>query len=259
MATEGALSRSVADAAAVLDVISDPDPYAWWNAPRPERPFAHEVGADPGHLRVAVCTVSGLELPVAAEAVAAVEHAGRLFEAAGHHVSRLDVDVFNLSAMGPFLNVVNSGLSEFEGIDWDQVEPHNRAALAAGEVVDSLTLAHSLGELQRLTRTIVARFDDEFDLLVTPTMTVEPPAVGLLEAVHAAAAPVTDIVAMAAFTAIYNITGQPAISLPLHIAASGLPVGVQIVAGPWRDAQLIRVASQLEQADPWADRFPRFD
>ena len=101
-----------------------------------------------------------------------------------------------------------------------------------------------------------ARFYDEFDLLVTPTMTIEPPKVGLLEAVHAEAGPTTEIVAMAAFTAVFNITGQPAISLPLHMAPSGLPVGVQIVAGPWREAQLIRVSAQLESADPWAERVP---
>jgi amidase len=65
-------------------------------------------------------------------------------------------------------------------------------------------------------------------------------------------------VAMAAFTAVFNITGQPAISLPLHQAASGLPVGVQIVAGPAREARLVQVASQLEQADPWSHRFPTF-
>ena len=101
------------------------------------------------------------------------------------------------------------------------------------------------------------RFDTEFDLLVTPTMSIEPPPVGLLEAVHAGAGgPVIEVVAMAAFTAIFNITGQPAISLPLHMAASGLPVGVQIVAGGWREAQLVRVASSLEQADPWAGRSP---
>jgi amidase len=124
--------------------------------------------------------------------------------------------------------------------------------------VDSAVFTRSLIELHQLTRTIVARFDDEFDLLVTPTMTVEPPKVGLLEAVHAGAgAPVLDIVAMAAFTAVYNITGQPAVSLPLHVAPSGLPVGVQVVAGPWREAQLIRVASQLEAAAPWSGRYPR--
>jgi amidase len=259
MATEGALARTVADTAAVLDVISAADPYAWGNAPRAERRFADEVGSDPGRLRVALCTVSSLGLPVGEEPVAAVERAGRLLEAAGHQVSRLDGDVFDPSALEPFLHVVNAGLSEVMDCDWDRVEPHNQAALAAGRAVDSVTFARSLAELQRMTRAVVTRFDDEFDLLVTPTMSVEPPMVGLLEAVHAGAgAPIMDIVAMAAFTAIFNITGQPAISLPLHVAGSGLPVGVQIIAGPWREAQLIRVASQLEEADPWFDRFPRF-
>ncbi|MGA3146416.1 MAG: amidase [Acidimicrobiales bacterium] len=257
MVTEGALSRTVADSAAVLDVISAPDPFAWSNAPRPTRPFADEVGADPGRLRVALCTVSALGLQVAAEAIAAVEHTGRLLEAAGHHVSTLDTDVFDPEGLGPFLHVINAGLAETDGIDWERVEPHNRAAYAAAEEVDSLTFVRSLGQLQRMSRKIVARFDTEFDLLVTPTMSIEPPGVGLLDAVHAGAgAPVLEVVAMAAFTAIFNITGQPAISLPLHVAASGLPVGVQIVAGPWREAQLVRVASFLEQADPWSGRHP---
>ncbi|HEY4947753.1 MAG TPA: amidase [Acidimicrobiales bacterium] len=258
MVTEGALSRTVADTAAVLDVISAPDRYAWWNAPVPERPFADEVGADPGRLRVALCTVSALGLPVADQPAAAVDHAGRVLESLGHQVSHLDVDVFDLSGLEPFLNVVNAGLSEYPDIDWTRVEPHNQAGYAAAEAVDSAVFTRSLIALHQLTRTIVARFDDEFDLLVTPTMTVEPPKVGLLEAVHAGAgAPVLDIVAMAAFTAVYNITGQPAISLPLHVAPSGLPVGVQVVAGPWREAQLIRLASQLEAADPWSGRYPR--
>lgn len=260
LATEGALTRTVADAAAVLDVISAPDPYAWWNAPAPSRPFSAEVGSDPGRLRIGLCTVSALGLPVAEEPLAAAEHAGQLLEALGHQVSRLDADVFDPSGLGPFLNLLNSGMGDATGIDWTRVEPHNRAAYAAAESVNSLVLTRSLTELQCETRVVAARFDDDFDLLVTPTMTVEPPKVGLLEAVHAdPGAPVMDIVAMAAFTAAYNITGQPAISLPLHQASSGLPVGVQIVAGPWREAQLIRVAAQLEEADPWAGRFPRFD
>jgi amidase len=256
MSTEGALSRTVADSAAVLDLISIPDPYAWWNAPLPDRPFLDEVGADPGRLRVALCSVSALGMPVAAEPAAALDHAGRLFEAAGHHVVRLDADVFDAAGLMPFLNVVNAGLGEEVGIDWDRVEPHNRAGLAAAQGVDSLTLAASIAELHRLTRVIVARFDAEFDLLVTPTLTIEPPEVGLLEAVHRQGGPVAEVVAMAAFTAVFNITGQPAISLPLHVAPSGLPVGVQIVAGPWREAQLVRVASQFEQAAPWSDRWP---
>ncbi len=262
MSTEGALSRTVADTASVLDAISAFDPHAWWNAPRLERPLADEVGVDPGPLRVALCTVSALGLPLDEQVIAAVEHAGRLLEAAGHTVITLDADVFDPAGLGPFLHVVNAGLSEVEGFDWELVEPHNRAGKEAAEAVDSLTLARSVAELQRMTRTIVARFDDEFDLLVTPTMSIEPPPVGLLAAAHAGAGtgmPPLEVVAMAAFTAVFNITGQPAISLPLHTSPSGLPVGVQIVAGPWREAQLVRVASQLEQADPWAGRFPGLD
>ncbi len=262
MSTDGALTRTVADSAAVLDVISAPDPHAWWNAPRPERPYADEVGADPGRLRVALCTVSALGLPVADGPVAAVEHAGRLLEAAGHQVTWLEADVFDPAGLGPFLHVVNSGAAEVDGLDWDRVEPHNQAARRAAEGVDSLAFVRSLSELKLLTRSILRRFDHEFDLLVTPTMTIEPPEVGLLEAVHAGAGtgmPPMEIVAMAAFTAVFNITGQPAVSLPLYQAPSGLPVGVQLVAGPWQEARLVRVASQLEQADPWAGRHPTVD
>ncbi len=261
MSTEGVVSRTVADTASVLDVISAFDPHAWWNAPPLQRPLAQEVGADPGALRVALCTVSALGLPLDEQVIAAVEHVGRLLEATGHAVTTLDADVFDPAGLGPFLHVVNAGLSEAEGFDWDKVEPHNRAGKAAAEGVDSLTLARSVADLQRMTRTIVARFDDEFDLLVTPTMSIEPPRVGLLAAAHEGAGtgmPPMEVVAMAAFTAVFNITGQPAVSLPLHVSPSGLPVGVQIVAGPWREDVLVRVASQLEQADPWSARFPTY-
>lgn len=256
MATEGVLTRTVADTAAVLDLIGAPDPYAWSNAPVPDRPFVEEVGADPGRLRVALCTTSALGLPVAPEPVAAVERAGNLLESLGHHVTRLDADVLDPAAFLPFLNVVNAGLGESEGIDWSKVEPHNRNAYQAGRNVDSLTMVRSYSELARFARTVVARFDDEFDLVVTPTMAIEPPRAGILEAVLASAGPTDEIVAMAAFTCLYNMTGQPAISLPLHMAPSGLPVGVQVVAGPWHEAQLLRVAAQLESAEPWAGRFP---
>jgi amidase len=137
------------------------------------------------------------------------------------------------------------------------MEPHNRVAFGNGRALDSLEFVRSLSALQLQSRQLLARFDDEFDLLVTPTMAIEPPAVGLLAQVHAQPDfPPMEVVAMAAFTALFNITGQPAVSLPLHVAASGLPIGVQIVAGAFRDAQLIRVASQLEAADPWIDRYP---
>ena len=257
MSTEGVLTRTVADTAAILDELSRPDRLAWWSPPAQDRPFADEVGADPGRLRIAVNTVSALGIDVAPEPLAAVERAATLLESLGHDVVRLGADLFDPSGLGAYLNLMNAGMAAYPGLDPERIEPHNRAALDAARALDSLDYARSLAELQVQSRSILARFDEEFDLLVTPTMAIEPPPVGLLAAVHAQPEfPITEIVSMAAFTAIFNITGQPAVSLPLHVAASGLPVGVQIVAGAWCDAQLIQVASQLEALAPWADRVP---
>ncbi len=255
LSTEGVVTRTVADTAAILDCISAPDPLAWWSPPTKERPFIDEVGADPGRLRVAVNTVSAMGVEVAPEALAAVDRTTKLLESLGHEVVYLDADLFDPAGLGAFLNLMNSGLADYPELDPDRIEPHNRASLQAGLDLDSLAFSRSLMDLQRLTRGLLARFDDEFDLLVTPTMAIEPPPVGLLAQVHAEPDfPPMDIVAMAAFTALFNITGQPAVSLPVHVSASGLPIGVQIVAGAFRDGQLIRVASQIEEAAPWAHR-----
>jgi amidase len=257
LSVEGALTRTVADSAAILEVISAPDPLAWWSSPPKERPFTEEVGADPGRLRVAVNTVSALGVEVATECLAAVDHAAGLLESLGHEIVHLDADLFDAAELVHFLNLMRSGFGGHLDLDPAGMEPHNRVAYEGGRSLDSLEYVRSLSSLQLLSRGQLARFDDEFDLLLTPTMAIEPPPVGLLAQVHAQPDfPPMEIVAMAAFTALFNITGQPAVSLPLHVSASGLPVGVQIVAGASRDGQLIRVASQLEAADPWIDRYP---
>lgn len=254
---EGTLARTVADAAAMLDVTSVPDRNAWLFAPTPPWPFADEPGTDPGPLRVVLNTHSALGIEVDAEAVAAVEKAGRLLEAAGHQVDYLDADLFDPVGLGPFLQVVNSGLAEYDDIDWTKVEPHNQAGYAAAQALDSATFTRSVLSLRHMTRQIVSRFGDEFDLYVSPTMAIEPPRVGVLEHTHASPElPPLEVLSMAAFCALFNITGQPAISLPLHEATSGLPVGVQLVAAPWEEGRLLRVAAQLEAAAPWADRRP---
>jgi amidase len=105
---------------------------------------------------------------------------------------------------------------------------------------------------------MVARWGSDFDILVTPTMAIDPPVAGtvLTEAHTHPDIPPADVLGMAAFTATFNITGQPAVSLPLHWTQAGLPVGVQFVGGPWQESLLLRVAAQLEQASPWADRRP---
>jgi len=258
MAIEGAVCRTVADAAAVLDVISGPDRLMWDNAPVPESPFSKAPGTSPGTLRVGLLSTSALGLPVADACSEALKKAGTVLENLGHKVFTVDEDVFTADAIPPFLNVVNSGLGDYEGIDWSKTEPHIRSGLEQGKQIDSLTLVHSLAELQRQVRKIVARWGQDFDVLVTPTMSIEPPVAGtVIEDVHANPdAPSLTVVAMVAFTAVYNITGQPAISLPLHVSEAGLPIGVQFVGGPWQETLLLQLAAQLEEAAPWADRRP---
>ncbi len=258
MSVEGVLCHTVADAAGILDCISRPDPLVWEQAPAPERPFASEVGADPGSLRVALLTTSGLGLAVDAACRHAVEHTGRLLDSLGHRVDVLDDDVLDPSLVVPFLHVVNASYGAFDGIDWARVEPHNAAGHAAGLALDALTVVSSLNQLRRATPPTVARWGREFDVLVTPTMAIEPPRAGeVLAAAHATPAmPPLTVLAMVAFTVLYNVTGQPAVSLPLSRADSGLPVGVQLVGGPWGEAALVRLAAQIEEAAPWRDRHP---
>ena len=139
MSIEGAVTRTVADTAAILDCISGPDPHAWSNAPAPEVPFSQVVGTDPGSLRVALLVTSALGMPIEPEPMAALERAGALFEQLGHKVFTIDTDVFAPDAIQPFLDVINTGFAEYEGIDWEKVEPHNKASYASAMKADSLT------------------------------------------------------------------------------------------------------------------------
>jgi amidase len=259
-AVPGVVTWDVADTAAILDVTCGPDRGQWYNAPAPERPFRDEVGTSPGRLRIGLVDEAPFGLPmepVCAEAAAAAASA---LEGLGHHVERVPLDVPD-EIIEPFFNVANSGLAGYAGIDWDQAEPHVRANRAAAMAVDSLTYVASVGLLQKLSRQIVGRWGREFDIMVTPTMTIEPPAAGeVLAAVHGSATggePALQVFQMAVLTSGFNVTGQPAISLPTHVTDGGLPIGVQLVAGPWEEALLLRVAAQLEQALPWGGRRPK--
>lgn len=256
---EGAVTRNVADTAAILDVICGPDRGQWYNAPAPARPFLDEVGADPGSLRVGLAVEAPFGLPVDQECATAAQEVASALEKLGHHVEQVRLDVPD-EFLPSFLNIVNSGLADYEDIDWDRVEPHIRANRQAAMAIDSLTYVRSVHQLQRATREMSGRWGRDFDLLVTPTMAIEPPRAGeVLAAVHAGAdtgAPALQVFQMAVFTSGFNMSGQPAISLPTHTTPDGTPIGVQLVAGPWEEAVLLRVAAQLEEALPWAARRP---
>jgi len=259
-AVEGVVSHTVADTAAVLDAISQADPLGWWNAPAPARPFADEVGADPGSLRIAVLTETALGLPTAPACEEAVQGAVAALEAAGHRVVDVVPDFAIEAFIANFVTVVNSGLAAYDDrVDWSKVEEHNRLSREAAGTIDCISYAKAVIALQAWTRTVNAQWGDGFDVLVTPTMAIEPaPAGQILREVQADPGGISPTVLHSVlFTAVFNMNGLPAISLPLHQSAdSGLPIGVQLVAGPWQESTLIQLSAQLEQAMPWNDRHP---
>lgn len=257
MATEGALCRTVGDSAAMLDCLAGPERTVWNNAPPPPRPFADEVGVAPGRLRVALIHQAPFGLRVGEGPRQALRRSGELLEAAGHLVQEVDLELISPQMFESFLAVVNSGLADYPNVDPERLEPHNAASYRAAQGVDSLALVRALAQLQEHSHQLLQRWGQDFDVLVTPTMAIEPPPAGsLLQEVHRHPEfPPEGIISMAIFTAVFNVTGQPAISVPVHWH-DGLPIGVQLVGGPWGEAQLIRVASQLEEASPWAHRRP---
>jgi amidase len=262
LATSGVLARTVADLAAGIDVLSVHDPGAWWSPPTPAGSLASAVReAPPRGLRIAAMHAApGELLPVDPACASAVDVALLALSAAGHHPEATLPEMPSpdelVSAFGTIWNVGAAGIPL---ADPDAVEPVNRALSDAARAVDSLAYVEAVIHTQALSRRIVESFVAGFDLLVTPTMACLPPRVGAWRE-GADTDPMIALIncfPMAIFTSIFNITGLPAMSVPVHHDdATGLPVGVQLVAAPWREDLLVQVASQLEQSLPWRDRRP---
>lgn len=256
--TEGALCRTVEDAAAVLDAISYPDTSGYLQAPPPRRPYRQEVAADPGRLRIGVLTKAPFGLEVAPAPREAVERTAGLLGDAGHQVAETKVELASLEMMGALFAVINTGIADYPEVDPAGVEPHIAEQVRQGRATDSIAFVQGLRQIQLFARELVSAWGRDFDVLLTPTMAIEPPAAGtVLAALHEnPAVPPLEVVSMATFTAPFNVTGQPAVSLPLHWTEAGLPIGVQLVGTPFDEVSLIRLASQLENLAPWAERRP---
>jgi amidase len=253
---EGVVSRTVADSAAVLDAIARVDPLAWYNAPAPARPFAEQTGRGPGALRIGLMAQAPLGIPIDPACVAAARAAAAGLEGLGHTVAEVEVPTISEEMVPPFIALTQGGLADYEGVDWSQTEPHiaHQRKLAGETGAYDYVLATK--RLELLSRRELVRWGRDFDMLLTPTSAILPPQAGaILAAQHAAPdQPVLDVVASVSFTAFANVSGLPAVSLPLHWTEEGVPVGVQLTAGPWQEASLISLAAQLEQAMPWSER-----
>ena len=262
---EHALTRSVRDSAALLDAVCGPDigdPY--W-APPPARPYVQEVGADPGKLRIAFTTQATTGTIVHPDCVAAVRDAAKLCADLGHHVEEKQPEIAGEVITGAFMvvwsarvaqNMDGAALLTGRGPAPGEIEPLTVALAEMGRQQTAPNYLISITVLQKISRDF-QRFFADYDVLLTPTLAEPPLPLGSLESPPDN--PLFGIIRAGAyvpFTPICNITGQPAMSVPLYWNAAGLPVGTHFVARFGDEATLFRLAAQLEAARPWADRRP---
>jgi amidase len=259
LVVEHALTRSVRDSAALLDATAGPDVGDPYWAPPPERRFLKEVGADPGKLKIAFSSRAATGVKVHADCVSAVESVAALCADLGHEVVEAALDLNGEVVAYAFTVLWSAGCGSTVkalGSTQTQVEPLTWALKEMSDNFSAADYIHALMTLQRISRD-VARFFLDYDVLLTPTLAEPPVLLGTfdappdnpLQALERAAA-------FACFTPLCNMTGQPGMSLPLFWNADNLPIGTHFAGRFGDEATLFRLAAQLEEAKPWADRRP---
>jgi len=267
LTVELVVSKSVRDTAAILDAVQGPAPGDPYVAPPPTRPYIEEVGADPGKLRIGLLTEPLLNAEPNEVVAEAARDAARLMESLGHVIEESHPTGFEeMDVVDTFLTRWMAGqaatidqLQTVVGreIQPGDVEPLTWALAEEGRRRSSAQYVAAVNQHQLISRMIAGWYESGFDLLLTPTLGEPPPPLGSFD--DSGEDPVAALMRgaqTATFTATFNVTGQPAISLPLHWSEDELPIGVQLVAPFGEEDVLIRVASQLEEARPWADRVP---
>ncbi len=259
LVAEHALTRSVRDSAALLDATAGPDVGDPYWAPPPERPYLQEVGADPGRLKIAFSSQAGTDVTVHADCVQAVEDAAKLCAELGHEVEEKALPLNAEMLKNAFIVLWSAGTAstlKILGAAREQVEP---LSWALKEMSDQFTAADyvlALQTLQSVSRE-VARFFEDYDVLLTPTLAEPPLPLGSFDS-----PPENPMHGLyrsgkfACFTPICNMTGQPGMSVPLFWNADNLPVGSHFIGRFGDEATLFRLAAQLEEARPWANRRP---
>ncbi|WP_018602925.1 amidase [Mycobacterium sp. 155] len=282
-AVQGVVSRTVRDTAAMLDVISGGEPWGPYLPALPDASYASCVGADPGKLRIGMRVPTAINPAPHAEAVAAVAATVRALTELGHHVDELPQAPFDDAALArDFL------LSWFVYTAWELAEAKRLTGAgdelferdtlimaALGRATSSVDYVDAVQRRHQHTRRLSTYFES-YDLLLTPTLATLPPTIGefelptalqrvadaLIKTRTASLLRHTKIIddmvdknlGWVPYTQLANITGRPAISLPLHWTAQGLPLGVQFVAPLGGESLLLKLAAQLEEAVPWAGR-----
>jgi amidase len=261
---DGMLTRTVADTAAILDVLAGYEPGdATW-APPPSEPFAAAAERSPGRMRIASSTLPPVpDAVVDPMAARAVSEAADLLRSLGHEVEEVDPPwrveglselfgaVFSIHIA---LSITYSGMVAGREPTAEDMEPMSWAIYS---MVSKLTAVEGMGatvQLQAYARRLVS-FLAPYDALLTPALAERPLPLGALDtAAPEPMATFTRSGLFTPFTPVFNASGQPGISLPLYHGEDGLPLGVQIVGRPAGEEALLALAAQLEEASPWADR-----
>ena len=266
LAVEFALTRSVRDAAALLDAVAGPDlgdPY--W-APPPAQAYAAEISAEPARLRIAYCDRTPTGTPVHPDCIAAVRDAAALCESLGHDIVERELPgVYDQSP--PTLDAIDAGAVAWILAYWvrklgrepdaDEIEPLTRAWWDATRGVTAADYLLAVQDAQALSRTL-ARFFTDIDLWLTPTLAEPPVPVGEISGTaddpDRVMQQIGSFIGFPAWVA--NATGNPAMSVPLVWNANQLPIGVHFLGRFGDEATLLRLAAQLERARPWSERRP---
>jgi Asp-tRNA(Asn)/Glu-tRNA(Gln) amidotransferase A subunit family amidase len=268
MSAAHCVSRSVRDSAALLDATQGPaigDAYA---APPRERPYLEEIERAPGRLRIAWMRKPVLPAEVDPECDAAAERAATLCVSLGHEVEEaaptLDLAAVYqgfslLASAGTALKIAQREAVLGRAARRDEIEAVNWTTLETGRAASGVDYARAREAIHGASREL-GRFLEKYDLILSPTMALVPAKLGVLSLSQDTAAFTGPATRASGFTSLFNITGQPAMSVPLHWTAplegatEGLPIGVQFAARFGDEATLFRLAAQLERAQPWIDR-----
>jgi amidase/6-aminohexanoate-cyclic-dimer hydrolase len=268
MAIDGVLTRSVRDSAVMLDACHGADVGAPYAAPHVARPYTEAIKSPPQRLRIAFCKTTLHGLPIHADCAAGVEDAARLCAELGHEVTEAKPSFDFEGAVQAWTRVVACGtalsiklraraLGREPGPD--EIEPATRGAVAYGNSIGGPDYLHAINTIHATGRQI-ARFFETQDMLITATLAEPPARIGRFamsnpDFLDYRLGP-NGIIHYSPFTSIFNMTGQPAASIPLSWTKDGLPVGVHVAARFGDEAALLQLSAQLEQARPWYYRRP---
>lgn len=265
MSTNGALSRSVRDTAALLDATHGPEPGSRYGAPVPDGSFLSQVARAPGQLRIALMLSPPSGAPVEPEVLAATRDAARLCESLGHIVeeARLELDVTRIGEAN-FATISTALAHDIDlraaqaGVEVgpDVLEPVTLGFYQLGKQIPGTAVARA-AVIHQEESVKVGQFMAGYDAVLSPVLAAPPAPLGVHDldkadmAVWGAA-----VAAYTPFTGIFNMTGMPSMSVPLAMSQAGLPIGVMFSARHGEEALLLRLAGQLERAAPWFDRVP---